>query len=360
MCGGGRRRARVCAGAGPGAGPTPRPPAGRTPPEPDSAFARLRRSARPSALTPRPRAARDTRPRRPLRALPSTRSRADSRRAVQCSKLQLFCDTVLSDERQKICGVVRCEDCGPAGRRLFERRKGWSAGCEAGGGRREAAHAPAGRPRRGSDTRVDTGARDGRQADRRRGALQPALEQPPGAPAALLRSAAARGDAGGRDARVRRAPRARPQGAAGRVQPALPPDIQREPVQAPRDRAEGLPRMGGAGGGGLYVPRRGVGGARAAWHGDPCGRVAAGARAGRPGARAGAGAFARALTAAQPRARHARALAAGQPRQPAAAPQAGAPAPPLGRVRHAREPVHAPLAQRRPEGRAPGAPALAA
>lgn len=259
---------------------------------------------------------------------------------------------------------MRCEDCGPAGRRFFERRKGWSAGCEAGGGRREAAHAPAGGPRRGSDTRVDTGARDGRQADRRRrrGALQPALEQSPSAPAPLLRGAAARGDPSRRDPGVCGAPRPSAQSSAWRVQPALPANIQREPVQTSRDRVERLSRMGGASRGGLYVPWRSISSAGAARNCDSSRGVAASARTGGSGQGSRAGAVAAADAAgAESGADHAAgAVAARQPGEPAAAAEAGSAAKTLGGVGHARELVDEAVAQRRPESREAGQAALAA
>lgn len=75
---------------------------------------------------------------------------------------------------------------------------------------------------------------------------------------------------------MRRAPCTRSQGAAGRLQSTISPDFQRESVQTPGDRVEGLPWMGGASSCRLYVSWRGVCGTGAARDRDPRWGVAPG------------------------------------------------------------------------------------
>lgn len=198
---GGARRARVCVRPGRGRGRFSyrrgRPvPADRTPSR-YSAFARHRRPARSSRSSLR------------VREPPATHVRADlapiatletSGRNANRAVLPNFTgDSVHDCCSKNFCvnsnGIVQCEDRGPAGRRFFERRKGWGVrGAQrAEGGARPRTRPPRDRAAAAGRTRVHTGARDGRQADRRgrRGALQPALEQSSGAPAALLRGPAA-------------------------------------------------------------------------------------------------------------------------------------------------------------------------
>lgn len=289
MCAGGAG----AGGRGPwgGAGPGADPPSPAAPHAPRTHRTRatppLRavRSRRHSARASQPRhtsalrgAARSAVPTSPYR-----RCRAEPSVCVQCLTVGNF--WCLRSWTKRFCEIERSVMLGlrSGGKTIWDERVGvrGANGRRAARGRARARRGSV----RGSCIRVDTGARDGRQADRRRrrGALQPPLEQPPGAPAALLWSAAARRNPRWCDPGLRRAPSARTQSPAWRLQSAVQENLQWKSVQASRDRVKRLSRMGSAGGGRLHVPRRGISGTGTAGDRYSRGRIPAGPRAGWPG-----------------------------------------------------------------------------